>query len=76
MRVIGEVTHPACKITLFAWNQKYLIKLEQGPCEQTFKVSEFDVASEADLRARLTPEFIDKALARFRAMHEDLALLI
>ena len=43
MRVVKEIPHSACKITVFSWNQKYLIKLEQGDFEQTFKVSEFDV---------------------------------
>ena len=75
MRVIGVIPHPACKITLFDWNQKFLVKLEQGPCEQTFKLSQLDLPDEASLRAHVTPEFIERALARFGEMFADVRLL-
>ena len=76
MRVIGNFPHPACKITLFDWNQKYLIKFEHGPFEQTFKVSHLDVASEEELRELIRPEFIERTLARFQSMAEDFRLLV
>jgi hypothetical protein len=72
MKAIGGIQHPECKISLFDWNQKYLVKIEQGMCEQTFKVSHFDVADEAALRAAVTPAFIEKALSRFASMHESI----
>jgi hypothetical protein len=76
MRVIGEIAHPQCKISIFRWNQKYLIKIEQDMCEQTFKVPELDVDSEADLKARMSNEFIQKAVTRFTEMHNDLTLAL
>jgi hypothetical protein len=76
MRVIGEIAHPQCKISIFRWNQKYLIKIEQDMCEQTFKVSEMDVAGDADIKLRLSEEFIQRALARFKDMHKDLNLVM
>lgn len=72
MRVIGEIQHPSCKITVFMWNGKYLIKLERGPIEQTFKVSEIDVTGEDDIHAILNEAFMQKALARFDEMEETL----
>jgi hypothetical protein len=30
MRIVGEIPHDVCKITLFSWNNRYLIKLELG----------------------------------------------
>jgi hypothetical protein len=72
MRVIGDVPHPSCKITLFAWNQKFLVKFEQGACEQTFKISEFDVAGESELREKISEALIERVLSRFVSMHEDL----
>jgi len=72
MRVIGEISHPACKITLFHWNNRYLVKLEQGLLEQTFKVQEYDVSSEADLRTLVSEEFVQEALVRFGAMSASL----
>jgi hypothetical protein len=68
MRIVGEIPHEACKITLYYWNNKYLIKLEKGPVEQTFKISEFDITSEEDLKEILNEEFIQKAIKRFDEM--------
>ncbi|MBY0433238.1 MAG: hypothetical protein K2U26_03920 [Cyclobacteriaceae bacterium] len=72
MRVIGEIPHEACKITLFYWNNRYLIKLEKGPLEQTFKVQEYDLASEQHLKQLVSEEFIQAALARFEQMGQSL----
>ena len=71
MRVVGEIPHPDCKITLFAWNNRYLVKLEQGYLEQTFKIDQFDVTSDADLLTIVDSEFIDKALNRFAEMAQS-----
>jgi hypothetical protein len=71
MKVIGEIAHPSCKISLFAWNNKYLVKIEQGMLEQTYKISEYDVAGEADLRDMITEGFMEKVLRRFDEMQRD-----
>lgn len=76
MRIIGEIPHTECKITLISWNEKYLIKIERGFCEQMFKISHLDVADAADLKGRIDSEFIRKAVARFEEMHNDLAALL
>ena len=72
MRVVGEIPHEVCKITLFAWNNRYLIKLEAGLLEQTYKVNQFDIVSEADLYKIVDEAFISNALNRFREMDESL----
>jgi hypothetical protein len=68
MRIIGEVPHPNCKVTLFNWNNRYLIKLEKGPLEQTFKVNQLDIESEAHLYQLVNDAFISEALALFDNM--------
>ncbi|GAA4012378.1 hypothetical protein GCM10022408_26360 [Hymenobacter fastidiosus] len=72
MRQLADIPHPDAKITLFSWNGKYLIKLEKGPLEQTYKVSEMDVTSEADVRTLLDAEFVAAAVQRFAQMRQDL----
>ena len=72
MRVVGEIPHPQCKITIFAWNNRYLIKLEQGLLEQTFKVNEYDVTSEAELYRIVDEAFLEEAMQRFAGMSESL----
>jgi hypothetical protein len=73
MRVIGEIPHPNCKITLFHWNNRYLIKLEQGLYEQTFKIQEYDLTSEDDIRQVVSDTFIQSALERFESMDRAMA---
>jgi hypothetical protein len=72
MRVVGEIPHPRCKITIFAWNNRYLIKFESGLLEQTFKVNQFDLAGEADLHKLADNTFIGEALERFDDMARSL----
>lgn len=73
MRVVKEIPHPECKITIFQWNNRYLIKLEAGPFEQTFKIDQTDLASEEDLNKILNEDFIGDAIARFADMSRSLA---
>lgn len=76
MQTIGEVHHPDMKITIFYWNNKYLIKLEQGLLEQTFKVRELDVTSEEDIKGMLDDNFLEAALKRFKDMQQSLFLAL
>lgn len=73
MRIIGEIPNPDCKITLFHWNNRYLIKLEKDYLEQTFKVDQFELASEKELTKIVDELFIQKALERFNSMEQSLA---
>ena len=68
MRLVREISHPDCKITIFSWNNRYLIKLEQGLLEQTYKIAEMDVAGEEDVLAILDAEFLHQAAVRFLDM--------
>lgn len=72
MRIVGEISHHDCKITLFSWNNRYLIKLETGFLEQTYKVNQFDITSEDDLYKIVDGQFISEALDRFREMNISL----
>ena len=62
MRTIAEIHHLKCRITIFLWNQKYLIKLEQEGLEQTYKLNQFDVAGDEELKKMINEEFIGTAL--------------
>ena len=72
MRVVGEIPHSDCKITIFSWNNRYLIKLEQGLLEQTFKVNEFDISGESEIYRIVDQPFIQEALQRFAEMNRSL----
>ncbi len=72
MRVIAELPHPDCKITIFSMNQKYIIKLEKGTFEQIYKISELDIPEGANgVFQLLDSEFIKTAADRFNQMRID-----
>lgn len=71
MRIIKEVSHPQCKITVFFWNGKYLVKLERGLIEQTYKIPETEISGEQDIDKLLQSQFLDKVLIRFEEMEND-----
>lgn len=72
MRIVGEIPHEKIKITIFSWNNKYLLKLEKDNLEQTFKVSEMDVTGDEDLKLILNEKFLEKAMNRFEEMRSAL----
>ena len=71
MKQLADIPHPSCKITLFAWNNKYIVKIERGLLEQTYKVSELEVMGENDVREMVSEAFLEKVLQRFEAMQAD-----
>lgn len=73
MRVLAELPHPNCKITLFNMNQKYIVKFEQGQLEQSFKLSELDLAGGGanEIFQMLDEEFIATVIERFKTMRSD-----
>ncbi|KAA9338580.1 hypothetical protein F0P96_07055 [Hymenobacter busanensis] len=73
MRHVADIPHPDLKITLLAWNGKYLLKLEKGMLEQTYKVSELDlVGGDEEMRQLLDDTFVAAAVRRFADMRDDL----
>jgi hypothetical protein len=72
MRIIGESTRNNCKVTLYHWNNRYLIKLEKDFLEQTFKINQFDVSGEGDLIKIMDENFVNEALQRFESMEQSL----
>jgi len=73
MRVIAELPHPVCKISLFKMGQKYIIKFEQGQLEQSYKLSELDLSGGGvnEIFQILDDEFMLTVAERFKAMRSD-----
>ncbi len=68
MRVVANIPHPKFKITLFSYNEKYLIKLEAGPMEQTYKVSFDEMPNEQDVIKLVDEQFLDQVYDHFTNM--------
>ncbi|WP_347159631.1 hypothetical protein [Pontibacter chitinilyticus] len=70
MRVVADIPNPNMKVTLLAWNGKYLLKLEKGSFEQTYKISEMDVTGDEGAKALLDEEFLEAVQNRFQDMRD------
>lgn len=74
MRVIKETFKEGIRISLFSWNNKYILKFENGMVEQTFKVNETEILSEKRLEELFEGEFFEKVKERFNEMQERLRI--
>ena len=71
MRTVFDIPHPRFKITVFIWNEKYLVEIETGPFKQTYKIPVESVTSEDDVRKIFSPEFLEKCEKTFEQMYDD-----
>lgn len=77
MRIIQTIEHPKMRISLFQMNQKYILKFEYGPLEQSYKFDELSFAGQEDFINQIkASNLIDQTEARFMDMIRDLNVLI
>ncbi len=68
MRYIKDIPDPRFKVGLYAWNNKYIVRIEAGMLEQTYKISEMDITEPDDVPAMLDQQFLDQVAAQFDVM--------
>lgn len=72
MRIIAELPHPEFKISIFNMNQKYIVKIEQGTLEQSYKMDEMDLTDGVNsVFEVLDEEFLKTVSKRFAEMRKD-----
>ena len=71
MRYLQEISHPHFRVGLYAWNNKFIVKIESGPYEQTYKISEMDMATPEEVMILVDEAFLQKVAERFRDMDTD-----
>ncbi len=73
MRVVGTIPHPYVKITVFALNMRYSVKLEMGQVEQTYKIRQSDIITNLeDLSKLVDDELIEECISHFTDMHKSM----
>ncbi len=71
MRIAGDIPHPQFKITIFQYDGKYSVKIENTRYEQTFKIRpDLGVESVEDIIRLIDSEFMQVAERGFTAMHD------
>ncbi len=72
MRVIAELPHPEFKITIFSMNHRFIVKIEKGVLEQSYKLAEMDLTDGVNsVFEILDEEFLKGVSARFMDMGKD-----
>jgi hypothetical protein len=71
VKFIKEIPNNYCKVSLFAWNNKFILKFEAGMYEQTYKVNEYDVSGEDEIEEMLGETFMINVVSRFKSMADD-----
>jgi len=72
MRIIAELPHPEFKISILNMNQKFIVKIEQGTLEQSYKIFEMDLTDGVNsVFELLDEEFLKTVAARFTEMRKD-----
>lgn len=71
MRLVKDIPHEKYKIQLFQYNGKYILKIELGQFEQTYKIGDTDVYGVEDVEKMITPQLLKNSLSRFVEMRAD-----
>lgn len=71
MRFVQAIPHATFRIGLYTWNGKYIVKIEAGPYEQTYKISEMDISDPKAVLTMLDAEFMNRVARRFQEMDTD-----
>jgi hypothetical protein len=71
MRTVKEIPHDRYRIQLHQYNGKYILKIELGQYEQSFKIDELDIQNTDDIDKMITEEFLQNCLKRFLTMRRD-----
>lgn len=72
MRQLLRIPHPSISITVFGNNGKYIIKLEAGPMEQTYKLPEELLGGPENTKRLLDHIFLNQCVEHFNKMYKSL----
>lgn len=71
MRLLKEIPHSRFKIQIHNYNSRYIVKIELGQYEQTYKIGESDVSGLEEVEKMITTDLLKRTLLRFIEMRED-----
>lgn len=72
MRIVDYIPHESLMITLMEMNEKYILKLEGGPMEQTYKLDKGRVSTSANMKILVDEIFVNECVEHFNSMFKSL----
>ena len=73
MRIVDYIPHERLMITLMEMNEKYILKLEGGPMEQTYKIEKARISNSANMKKLADDEFVNDCIKHFDNMFQSLS---
>ena len=71
MRHIKDIANNKFKISIYQWNNKYIIKIESGMFEQTYKIDQYEVENVEEIEKCIDKVFLDFVMKSFNTMESD-----
>jgi hypothetical protein len=71
MRYIKDIPNQDFKIGVYQWNNKYIVKIEAGLYEQTYKIEEYEVQDLSELEICIDAVFLESVKSKFNSMQAD-----
>jgi hypothetical protein len=71
MRILESFVFDDIRVSIFSMNNKYIVKLEAGPYEQSYKIDTEDVEGLPAVRKMLNEDFLSTCRELFLTMHNN-----
>ncbi|HEV7378490.1 MAG TPA: hypothetical protein VGN64_01745 [Dyadobacter sp.] len=68
MRYIKDIPNKEFKIGIYQWNNKYIIKIEIGMFEQTYKIDQYEVETIEEIEKCMDSQFLTAVTRTFETM--------
>ncbi|MDR9397905.1 hypothetical protein [Salibacter sp.] len=72
MRIIKTIPNENFTVSIFDMNEKYVVKLEGGSIEQSYKINKDGFTGVEELEEMLDDEFYDQAIKQHIELHDNL----
>ncbi len=70
MKRLIDLPADFCHISIFEWNNKYILKFESNQLEQTYKINTWDVADIQSLINLIDASFLEEVKELFIKMND------
>ena len=68
MRLVKQIPHSHFRISIYSWNEKYLLEIELDRYKQTYRWGHDEVENVDVVSSFLTPDFMEQVMGVFLQM--------
>lgn len=71
MRIIDTIFHPEMRISILYMNEKFIVRIEDGPYEQHYKFTKEMASDVEEVKKTIDNTFLKSVRAIFEQMHQQ-----